>query len=229
MQALRAGKHVLCEKPYGRDPEQVEAAFDFAEQEGLVLMEAFMWRHSRQTLLMMELLPALGELQALHATFSFRLAGDGADVRLQRDLGGGSLLDVGCYCVSALRLLAGREPDRVEAEHVPGRGGVDESFAGLLRFGDAVGTFHCGFRSEHRSIVAIGRDGELRAPDPWHASQSRLWLNGEEHTAPAQSPYVRQLENFAAAVRGEAKPLLGRDDALGQAATLAALLRAAER
>src|SRR5438045_983136 len=139
MASLRAGKHVLCEKPYSRIPEQVDSAFDFAEQEGLVLMEAFMWRHSRQTVLMMELLPALGELQVLHASFSFRLVGD-ADVRLDRALGGGSLLDVGCYCVSALRLLAGREPDLVEAAPVLGRRGIDESFAGLLRFGALLAT-----------------------------------------------------------------------------------------
>jgi len=226
MRALAAGKHVLCEKPFTTRAEQAAEAFDEAERRGLVLMEAFMWRHSRQTTTMMELLPAVGEVQAVHATFSFRLTWE-PDVRLDKALGGGSLLDVGCYCVSALRLLTGREPDRVEAEAVLGRGGVDESFAGLLRFGDAMGTFHCGFRSEHRSIVVVGAEGELRAPDPWHSSESRVWLNGEEHAAAPESPYRLQLENFARAVRGEAKPLLGRADAVGQAATLGALLGSA--
>ena len=228
MRALAAGKHVLCEKPYSRRPEHVEDAWDEAGRRGLVLMEGYMWRHSRQTALMLDLLPQIGELVAITSTFSFDLSWKD-DVRLVRDLGGGALLDVGCYCVSAARLLAGREPDRVYGEQSLGRGGVDERFAGVLRFGEVLATFNCGFASnEHRSLVAIGSKGELRTPDPWHASEARVFLNGEEHPADDVDPYRLQLENFSAAVRGEAAPLLGRDDALGQARTLDALLRSAE-
>jgi xylose dehydrogenase (NAD/NADP) len=228
MHALAAGKHVLCEKPYTRLPEQVDEAFDEADRRGLVLMEGYMWRHNPQTKLFVELLPHIGELRAVHATFSFVLDWK-QDVRLDRALGGGSLLDVGCYCVSALRLVAGSDPGPVHAEQVLGRGGVDEGFAGLLRFGDVLGTFQCGFGSDHRSLVAIGSKGELRAPDPWHSSESRVYLNGDEHRSTPASSYLRELENFAAAVRGEARPLLGRADALGQARTLDALFRSAER
>jgi xylose dehydrogenase (NAD/NADP) len=227
LRALDAGKHVLCEKPYTRWPEQVDEAWDEAEARGLVLMEAFMWRHSPQTALFVELLPEIGELSALHSMFSFRLTED-VNVRLERDLGGGSLLDVGCYCVSALRLLASREPDRVHGEAWLGRGGVDEGFAGLLRFGDVLGTFQCGFRSEHRSLVAVGSEGELRTRDPWHSSESRLWLNGAERRSTLANPYRLELENFAAAIRGEAEPLVGRAESLGQARALDALLRSAE-
>ncbi len=227
MRALAAGKHVLCEKPHSRRPEQVEQAWDDAARRGLVLMEAYMWRHSRQTALMVELLPEIGELRAITATFSFALDWE-EDVRLVRDLGGGSLLDVGCYCVSAARLLAGCEPDRVYAEQATGRGGVDEGFAGVLRFGEVLATFHCGFGGEHRGLAALGSKGELRATDPWHASEARVFLNGEEHAAEDIDPYRLELENFAAAVRGDATPLLGRADALGQARTLDALLRSAE-
>src|SRR6185436_14486688 len=73
MRALAAGKHVLCEKPYSRRPEQVEEAFYAAEQAGLLLMEGYMWRHSPQTAKLVELLPEIGELQAIRATFAFRL------------------------------------------------------------------------------------------------------------------------------------------------------------
>jgi D-xylose 1-dehydrogenase (NADP+, D-xylono-1,5-lactone-forming) len=227
LRALAAGKHVLVEKPYSRRPGQVDEAWDEAERGGLVVMEAYMWRHSRQTALMLQLLPRIGELVAITSSFSFDLSWED-DVRLDRDLGGGALLDVGCYCVSASRLLAGREPDRVYAEQSLGRGGVDERFAGLLRFGEVFATFQCGFGAEHRSLVAIGTTGELRAPDPWHASEARVFLNGEEHPADDVDPYRLQLENFAAAVRGDEAPLLGRADALGQARTLDALLRSAE-
>jgi xylose dehydrogenase (NAD/NADP) len=228
MRALAAGKHVLCEKPYTRHPREAEAAWDEAARRGLVLMEAFMWRHAPQTALMLELLPELGPLYSVHATFSFRFDRPDDDVRLVPALGGGSLLDLGCYCVSALRLIAG-EPDEAYGVQVPGRGGVDWGFAGVLRSNDVLGTFQCGFRHEERSLVVRGAGGELRAPDPWHASESRVYLNGEETRVEPEDPYRRQLANFVAAIEGDAKPLLGRDDAVGQARTLDALWRAATR
>jgi predicted dehydrogenase len=227
MRALAHDKHVLVEKPYTRRPEQVEEAWAEAARRGVVLMEAYMWRHNPQTKLMVDLLPRIGELQAIHATFSFRLERD-ENVRLERDLGGGALLDVGCYCVSGARLLAGREPDRVYAEAARGRGGVEERVAGTLRFGDVVATFQCGFTSEHRSLVAIGSEGTLAAPDPWHSAEARVLLDGEEHAVDRVDSYRLELENFAAAVRGDAPPLLGRADSLGQARALDALLRSAE-
>lgn len=226
MRALAEGKHVLCEKPYTRHPEEAEVAWDAAERRGLVLMEGFMWRHAPQTALMLELLPQLGTLYSIHATFSFRFERPDTDVRLVPALGGGSLLDVGSYCVSALRLVAG-EPDEAYGTRVLGRGGVDWGFAGVLRSGDVLGTFQCGFRHDERSIVVRGAGGELRAPDPWHASESRIYLNGEEHLVEPEDPYRRQLANFVSAIEGDAEPLLGRDDALGQARALDALDTAA--
>jgi D-xylose 1-dehydrogenase (NADP+, D-xylono-1,5-lactone-forming) len=226
MRALAAGKHVLCEKPYTRHPDEAEAAWDEAEQRGLVLMEAFMWRHAPQTALMLELLPELGRLYSVHATFSFRFERPDDDVRLVPELGGGALLDVGSYCVSGLRLVAG-EPDEAYGTQVSGRGGVDWGFAGVLRSDEVLGTFQCGFRHDERSIVIRGEGGELRAPDPWHATESRVYLNGEEHRVEPEDPYRRQLANFVAAIEGEADPLLGRGDAVGQARVLDELLRTA--
>lgn len=228
MRALAAGKHVLCEKPYTRHPGEAEAAWDEAERRGLVLMEAFMWRHAPQTALMLELLPQLGPLYSVHATFSFDFGRPDDDVRLVPELGGGSLLDVGCYCVSGLRLVAG-EPGVAHGAQALGRGGVDWGFAGVLRSDDVLCTFQCGFRHEERSILVRGEGGELRAPDPWHASESRVYLNGEEHRVEPEDPYRRQLANFGAAIEGDAEPLLGREDAVGQARALDALLRSATR
>jgi predicted dehydrogenase len=226
MRALAAGKHVLCEKPYTRHPHEAETAWDEAERRGLVLMEAFMWRHASQTALMLELLPQLGPVDSVQATFSFRFERPDDDVRLVPALGGGSLLDLGCYCVSAFRLVAG-EPDEAYGTQVLGRGDVDWGFAGVLRSNDVLGTFQCGFRHDDRSLVVRGAGGELHAPDPWHASESRVYLNGEEHRTERDDPYRRQLANFVAAIEGAARPLLGRDDAVGQARALAALSRAA--
>jgi predicted dehydrogenase len=227
LRALASGKHVLCEKPYTRRPEQVEEAFHAAERGGLVLMEAFMWRHGEQAAKLVELLPELGALQAIRATFSFRLTGT-VNVRLEPEIGGGALLDVGCYCVSGARLLAGAEPERVYGESRLGPTGVDVQFAGTLRFpGGLVATFACGFTAPHQSLEAIGEEGSLVVPAPWIHPTGELVLRGESLHVAVRSPYALELENLAAAVRGEAEPLLGRADALGQARTLDALLRSA--
>ncbi len=132
--ALAAGKHVLCEKPLTRSPEDAEKAFDAAERDGRILMEAFMWRHSPQTAKLVQLVEGgvIGELQLVRATFSFPLEGR-RNIRLDPDLDGGALMDVGAYCVSAARLLAG-EPERVYGEQVIGDSGVDVLFTGVLRF-----------------------------------------------------------------------------------------------
>jgi len=233
MAALAAGKHVLCEKPYTRRPAEVEEAYDAAEAAGLVLMEAFMWRHHAQSRQLKELVDggAIGELRAVRAAFSFTLTRVG-DVRLDPALDGGSLMDVGCYCVSAARLLAG-EPDRVTGQAVEADG-VDLRFAATLSFPHGpLAHFDCGFDLPDRSeLVAVGSAGQLEVFDPWHSQSPGLELR------PAGGPprriepdpgnrYRRQWDNFARAVRGEEPPLLDRADALGQARTIDALYRAA--
>jgi len=227
MHALESGKHVLCEKPYSRHAAEVEEAFDLAEQRGLVLSEAFMWRHNPQTARMLELLPEIGELQTIRATFGFRLTRED-DVRLRADLDGGSLMDVGCYCISGSRLLAG-EPEHVHGEQVVGPTGVDLRFAGILRFGnDVTAEFASSFTYEHSGLEAIGSEGKLFVPDPWHARPPRIIVNGrEEDLSPREDSYKLQLQNVSAAIHGEAPLLLGRDDALGQATTIEALYAAA--
>jgi xylose dehydrogenase (NAD/NADP) len=226
--ALEAGKHVLCEKPYSRRAADVEEAFDLAERRGLVLSEAFMWRHNPQTAHVLERLPEIGELQTIRATFGFKLARED-DVRLRADLDGGSLMDVGCYCISGSRLMAG-EPEHVHGEQVVGPTGVDVRFTGILRFaGDVVAEFTSSFTHEHSGLEAIGSDGSLFVPDPWHARPPRIVVNGrEEDLSPRKDSYKVQMQNVSAAIQGEAPLLLGRADALGQAKTIEALYGAAE-
>jgi predicted dehydrogenase len=98
----------------------------------------------------------------------------------------------------------------------------------VLRFGEALGTFHCGFRSESRSLTAVGSEGTLTTFDPWLSSDPVVRLNDEEHEVERVSSYKLELENFCAAVRGEGQPLLGKDESLGQARALDALLRSAQ-
>jgi predicted dehydrogenase len=228
LRALAAGKHVLCEKPYSRRAADVDEAFDLAERNGLVLSEAFMWRHNPQTQRFLELLPEVGELQTIRATFAFRLENP-ANVRLDAELEGGSLMDVGCYCVSGSRLLAG-EPERVYGEQVAGPSGVDVRFIGTLRFpGDVVAAFTSALTHAHQGLEAVGSEGTLSACDPWHCREGLILVNGREERVPVENSYRLELENVGAAIRGDAPVLLGREDALGQARAIEALYRSAER
>jgi predicted dehydrogenase len=229
LRALASGKHVLCEKPYSRRPAEVEEAFDVADRAGLVLSEAFMWRHNPQTRRLVELLPEIGELRGVRSAHAFLLT-DPTNVRLIADLDGGGLMDVGCYCVSASRLLAGGEPERVYGEQVVGPTGVDVHFTATLRFsGGVIAEFACGFDFTQRELEAIGTEGTLKTLDPFTFSKGGVYLNGEELPVEPEDPYKLELENVSEAARGEAPLLLSREDALGQARAIQALYESADK
>jgi D-xylose 1-dehydrogenase (NADP+, D-xylono-1,5-lactone-forming) len=234
VRSLEAGKHVLCEKPLDRRPEEVERAFDAAERSGRILMEAFMYRHNPQTARLTKLVAegAIGTLRSIRTAFSFSLD-EVENVRLAADLDGGALMDVGCYCVSGSRLVAG-EPERVYGEQVVGESGVDVLFAGTMRFpGDVVAQFDCGFVLPDRDeLEVVGSEGSLFLDDPWHARTPVLEVRREdgveEVALEPQDSYRLELENLGDAIAGSAEPLLGRADAVGQARAIAALYRSAE-
>jgi D-xylose 1-dehydrogenase (NADP+, D-xylono-1,5-lactone-forming) len=234
VRALEAGKHVLCEKPLGRRSAEVSRAFDVAEREGRLLMEAFMYRHNPQTRRLDELVAdgAVGRVRMIRTAFSF-VAGDPGNVRLRRALDGGALMDVGCYCVSGSRLLAG-EPRRVSAEQATGGDGVDVAFAATMRFADDVlAHFDAGLALATRDeLEVVGDQGSLFLDDPWHCRRPVIELRRDDEVQrieiePVDS-YRLEAENLSAAIRGEAPPLLGRDDAIGQARAIEALYEAAE-
>jgi predicted dehydrogenase len=228
IKALAAGKHVLCEKPYTRHAAEVDEAFDAADRAGLVLSEAFMWRHHPQARRLVESMPGIGELQAIRATFGYVQEG-AADVRLRPDLDGGSLMDVGCYCVSGSRLIAGEEPDVVYGVALPGPTGVDIRFSGMLHFpSGVVAEFVSGFTSTHHTLEAIGSGGSLMLTNPWQGRPVSIVRDGVETQLDGENAYRLELEDVGRAIRGEGAPLLGRADATGQARTLDGLLRSAE-
>jgi xylose dehydrogenase (NAD/NADP) len=231
--SLEAGKHVLCEKPLTDAPDDAEALFDLAEERGLVLAEAFMYRHNPQTRRLEALVRegAIGRLQLVRTSFSFRVEGE-ANIRLDPSLGGGSLLDLGTYCVSGARLLAG-EPESVLGRQTIGPTGVDDLFTGSLVFPEGVhAVFDCGLRMPFRgTLEAVGTEGSLFVDDPWlcHRPGIELRRDDEVERIPVEraDSYRLELDDLARAVAGEAEPLLGRGDALGQARALSELQRSA--
>ena len=233
IRALEAGKHVLCEKPLSRRAEEVERAFDTADRADRFLMEAFMYRHNPQTAKLVELVDggAIGRLRLVRAAFSFPLE-DAENVRLNASLEGGGLMDVGCYCVSGIRLLGG-EPEQVYGEQVLSESGVDELFAGTMRLhGDALAQFDAGLvLPERDGLEAIGEEGSLFLDDPWHCErpviEHRTAAGIEEIAVEPADSYRLELENMSDSIRGEAEPLLGREDAVGQARVIEALYASA--
>jgi predicted dehydrogenase len=234
MRSLRAGKHVLCEKPLSRRESEVAATFDLAEHEGRLLMEGFMYRHHPQTSRLMALIAEgrIGRVRIIRAAFGFFLA-DPGDVRLSATLDGGALMDVGCYCVNAARMIAG-EPERVSAEQVTGGDGVDVAFAATMRFsGGVLAHFDAGLAfAVNDELEVVGEGGSLFLDDPWHCRTPVIEFRHDGdlerfEIAPAD-PYRLEAENMSAAVRGEAPLLMARSDAVGQARAIEALYRSAE-
>ena len=229
LRALAAGKHVLCEKPYTRHPAEVEEAFDLAERNGLVLSEAFMWRHNPQTARFVEL-----------ATRDRRAADDSRDVRLppprgderaperrarRRSADGRRLLlrqrRAGCSPASPSACTESRSPGRAAS--------TCASRARCASRGDVVAEFTCSFTHDHQGLEAIGSEGTLFAGDPWHCKDGLIVVNGREERVTPENSYKLELENVSAAIHGEAPLLLGREDARGQARTIEALYAAAAR
>lgn len=162
IKAAEAGKHVLCEKPLALNAAQAAEMEDAARRYGVRLMEAFMYRFHSQHHQALDLIRsgAIGEPGLIRAGFTFVLNRVG-DIRLQPEMGGGALMDVGCYCVSASRLLAGAEPVEVQAFQRLGETGVDIQLIGQMRFaGGLLAQFDCGFNLDFRNFYqVIGTDG----------------------------------------------------------------------
>ncbi len=234
IRSVEAGKHVICEKPFSKRPEDVEAAYDAAERTGRLLTEAFMYRHNPQTAKLVELARSgtVGEIRIVRSAFSYSLY-DTENIRLRTDVDGGSLMDVGCYCVSGSRLLAG-EPHSVSGQAYIGPSGTDWVFTGAMRFaGDVHALFDCGTCLPNRDeLEVIGTEGSLFLDDPWHCNVPVIEIRRdggvERVELDAVDSYRLELENLADAIAGEAPLLLGREDALGQARTIEALFRSAE-
>ncbi len=228
VKAMEAGKEVLCEKPIALNAPEATEMFGVAERTGRTLIEAFMYRAHPQTVALAKALreeKVLGELRLIRANFTFEREASPADGRYRAGQGGGSIMDVGCYCVSFARLLAGSEPTEVECMAHLHPMGVDDYAAAVLRFGDdLLMTFTSGMTvaSDNRSFVA-GTEGMLEVETFWFCEAPFL-VNGEERMVEESRPlYAVEADAFAAAVRGEAVPFMSKEDSIANMVVLDAL------
>jgi D-xylose 1-dehydrogenase (NADP+, D-xylono-1,5-lactone-forming) len=238
MRAADAGKHVLCEKPAGRTAAETVQMIDHCVARGVVWMEAFMYRFHPQWQLVFERLRAgaVGELRVVRSLFTFTVR-DPQNIRRRPEVGGGSLYDVGYYCVNAARWLAGREPVAATARMHLSPEGVDEEFQGILDFGfgqsaQITSSFAQPYRHE---VEVLGTDGRILVPMAFVNRSDPLWFEVEDADGkrervdmPGDDEYRLEVEYFAACVRAGRQPeVVSYADTIGNMTTIDALYESA--
>jgi predicted dehydrogenase len=207
-----------------------------ARANGVLLLEAFMYRFHPQTERVIELIRqgAIGEPRLIHAAFTFRLTNP-ANIRLQADLGGGSLMDVGCYCVNVSRTLFGAEPIEVQAFASWSAGGVDEQMVGSLRFaGGGYAQFDSALTLARREMYqVVGTEGVIEAPVAFLPGHGDTMIHihdaagARDQTITGVDEYQLMVEHFAACVRGQAELRYPPAEAAANMRVIEALYRSA--
>ncbi|CAN5680043.1 Gfo/Idh/MocA family oxidoreductase [soil metagenome] len=237
IKALRAGKHVLCEKPLAVTVSQGEEMFDVAKRSGKILVEAFMYVSHPQTRRVIETIRggAIGELRLIRTSFCYRTSRMDGNIRFDPNLAGGALMDVGCYCTHFARLIAGAEPIAISAVGTMHESGVDHLTAGVLKFSSGVvSTFSCGMLTQCDNTAHIcGTEGYLEIQWPWKPVRNSSFniahsVPPRQDKGPASQPpkevvkveapgelYELEANDFAATVLDHAPPRITAGDSIG--------------
>jgi predicted dehydrogenase len=245
IKALRAGKHVLCEKPFALTRSQAQEMFDAARKAGKVLVEAFMYRSHPLTHAMIDAIRGgeIGDVRLVRTSFCYKTTRVDGNVRFRRELGGGGLMDVGCYCINFSRFVAGEEPREVHASAHMHERGVDDLVVATLKFpSGVVASFTCGM-SVHADNTAYvcGSDGYIEVPVPWKPPSQQAAYTIARSTPPKmdvaagvpqrppretrsvdanQELYALEADDFAAAALDGRPAALSEADTLGNMAVL---------
>lgn len=238
IRAAEAGKHILCEKPLALTAEECREMIAAAQANGVRLMESFMYRHHPRIMAAREMVRSgmIGEIRTIESAFTFKLE-DQADIRYQPEMGGGALMDVGCYCVNLSRLMAGREPVSVQARAVWAPSGVDDQLTGILDFGEGLmAHFDCGFNQtkRQRAIVA-GSKGYLDLPEVFSPGLGESVIHEikanespRTHVYEGVDQYQMIAEDFMRTIEGH-PPAFPPEDAVANMRTIQALLDSAQQ
>ena len=219
LKALSAGKHVLCEKPLACNVGEARVMAARAKETGLLLMEAFMYRFHPRSRHIKQIVDQgdIGKPCLVRSAFCYHMDDDilrsGGNARLKKDMGGGALLDVGCYSVSVARWLMGAEPTAVQAQAVYHSAGVDLHLVGTLRFeGGRLAVLEASFISAlQQTYTVVGSNGAIDLPHdafiPWekdavYTLRKKEDETGEEHVIQGADEYQLMVEHFSDAVLG---------------------------
>lgn len=237
LRAAELGKHVLCEKPLGLTAQECLEMEAAAERNQVKLMEAFMYRFHPRTEKVLEMIGAgqLGELRLIHSAFTFRLTRPD-NIRLKPELGGGSLMDVGCYCVNISRTVAGAEPVEAQALARWSLSGVDEQMVGTLRFANGMlAQFDCALTMERREVYELaGTDAFLAVPAAFLPGEADVGIletrsrgSLEQHVIPGVDEYRLMAEHFADCILQDRPPRYPAAEAAANMRVIEALYRSA--
>jgi D-xylose 1-dehydrogenase (NADP+, D-xylono-1,5-lactone-forming) len=208
IKALRAGKHVLCEKPMALSLAEVDAMTQATKETGNIAAEAFMYRHHIQTLKVKEIVDSgeLGKIHLIKGAFTFIIKNEN-DIRNFKDMGGGSIWDVGCYPISYARTIVGAGPVEVFGWQVEGPSGSDEIFVGQMKFRDGIhAQFDSGFKSPYRSYIEIvGSEATLNIPNPFKPDiKNEIYLKQGDKvkkiSIKGQELYIGEVEDMYDAI-----------------------------
>ncbi|HET9724138.1 MAG TPA: Gfo/Idh/MocA family oxidoreductase [Actinomycetota bacterium] len=243
--AAQAGKHVLCEKPIAMSSADAEEMAHVCATEGVRLMEAFMYRLHPSWVAVRELVGSgrIGQLRAVQSWFSY-FNDEPTDIRNIREVGGGALMDIGCYPINVSRMLFGEEPTRVEASITRDpASGVDVITSALLEFGDRIATFTCTTRAEPDQRVHIyGTEGRVSVGIPFNIPPDRptevfFTAGGDPPVAPdtevltfdPADQYAVQAQAFATAVLDDVPVPLPPEDSVANMRVIEAVFAAGGR
>ena len=235
--AADAGLHVLCEKPLTVDADQARDLFDYCDDAGVTVMEAFMYQFHPRTHRVREIVADdLATVRNIQATFTFSLTGQPDDIRLSPELAGGSLMDVGCYPVSAVRGILG-EPQRVSAHALDTKSsGVDTEMATRLEYDQASAQLWFGFDTPHRQHYRIdAENGWLEAESVFNPGRSDVEItysvDGDVRTETFDGvdSYRLEVDAFATAVETGSEPPVTRAETVANMRVIDALSESADR
>jgi predicted dehydrogenase len=239
VRALEAGKHVLCEKPVGLSSAEAWELLSAAQRyPQLKVMEAFMYRHHPQWQKAKQMVDqgAIGKLITIQSFFSYFLV-DPSNIRNKSDMGGGGLMDIGCYCVSLSRFIFGDEPQRVfgVVEFDPALE-VDRLASGILDFGQGTSTFTCGTQLvPYQRVNIFGSEGRIEIEIPFNAPEDRpcvMWYEhgdeAEEIVLDTANQYTIQGDLFSKAVLDDTPVPTPLQDAVENMKVIEAVLRSAQ-
>jgi len=238
VKAVEAGKHVLCEKPIGLSVKEAETLVAAAEKRPeLKVMEAFMYRLHPQWQRARQLVDegAIGTLGAIQSFFSYYNV-DAANIRNRADVGGGGLMDIGCYCLSLSRFIFGAEPRRVSGVMVNDeRFGTDCLTSGILDFGSGTSVFTCSTQlTPYQRVNILGTTGRIEIEIPFNAPPDRscrMWLQTggqvEEITFEICNQYTLQAESFCRAVLDDTGVPIPLTDAVNNMRVLEGIVKSA--